>query len=80
MIAEGVGRVRPLINACGKLDADRHGRVIVRATVNSDGRVATLAIEQAPSKLLAACVESRVKLAQFAATTHGGSFRWPFSF
>lgn len=80
MIAEGIGKAKATIVACGSVAPDAKGIVKVRVVVTPSGAVGTAEITAAPDKSLGECVAAALKKAAFKATKNGGSFSYPFVF
>ena len=56
------------------------GTVKVALEVGGDGAVRTTNVVESPDESLGQCVAAALKAAQFAKTTNGGTFTYPFVF
>lgn len=79
MVREGIEAVKPRVIACGEQNPAK-GIVKLAVAVGADGTVKSVSVIDAPSPALGTCVAAAVKEAQFAKTTRGGSFNYPFAF
>jgi molybdopterin adenylyltransferase len=79
MVREAIEGVKPRVIACGEKNAAK-GIVKVAVAVGGDGAVKSVSVVETPLPALGDCVAAAVKEAQFAKTTRGGSFNYPFAF
>jgi hypothetical protein len=79
MVRAGIEKVKPKVIACGESFAAK-GTVKVTLAVGGDGLVHDASVVEAPDPGLGECVAAAMRKAQFAKTTNGGSFTYPFVF
>jgi hypothetical protein len=81
MINTAMTTVRPRVMACGRSYV--HGTLRASVTVNPDGKVGSVVIEESPTGPyddLGHCVSSKLEQLTFPPTRNGGTFRMPFVF
>ena len=78
-VRAGVEKVKPRVIACGEKFAAK-GTVKLSISVTGDGVVKDVNVEDAPDPGLGDCVASALRKAQFAKSTSGASFVYPFVF
>jgi len=79
MIADGIGKVRGQVMACGDRSSAK-GTVKVSVKVGPDGRITEVSVKETPDPGLGNCVKNQVQKATFARTQGGGSFAYPYPF
>jgi hypothetical protein len=78
-IRAGVDKVKPRVIACGEQFTVK-GTVKLSITVDGEGSVQELSVQETPDEGLGNCVAAALRKAKFAKTTNGGSFTYPFVF
>ena len=79
MIAEGLRPIVGRVSTCAaRLPVS--GRALVAVTVDRDGLVATVVVDEAPTTQIRTCVTSTLREAKFPRTRRGGSFHYTFWF
>ena len=79
MVKSGIEKVKPKVISCGEKFSAK-GTVRISMTVGGDGAVHDASVVDAPDPGLGECVAAALRRAQFAKTTNGATFTYPFVF
>ena len=79
MVKSGVEHIKPKVIACGEKSSAK-GTVKLAVKVDGSGAVTDVSVADTPDPALGECVATAMRNAQFAKTTNGGSFTYPFVF
>lgn len=79
MVHAAVDQIKPRVSACGEKTAAK-GTVKLSVTVDGNGAVSDVSVDETPDDALGACVASAMRAAKFGKSQKGGSFSFPFVF
>ncbi|HTR53857.1 MAG TPA: molybdopterin-binding protein [Kofleriaceae bacterium] len=79
MVHAAVDQIKPRVSACGDKTSAK-GTVKLSVTVDAEGAVSDVSVDESPDDTLGACVASAMRAARFGKSQKGGSFTFPFVF